>query len=133
MSDETPVWVVERRVRNRMIEYWEWVASAKNQRVYQDAVPNVSVPNEALNQWEDWQAFPSPEGRYLPPVFTLEEGVMIARYHDVWNQVADATPEIMPPLTELRHNPHWLRLMGAAQEAFDLFMRRGKLDEDFHL
>jgi hypothetical protein len=81
MSDEIPVWVVERRVRNRMIEYWEWVASAKNQRGYQDAVPNVSVPNEALNQWEDWQAFPSPEGRYLPPVFTLEEGVMIARYH----------------------------------------------------
>ena len=116
-----------------MIEYWEWVASAKNQRVYQDAVPNVSVPNEALNQWEDWQAFPSPEGRYLPPVFTLEEGVMIARYHDVWNQVADATPEIMPPLIELRKNAHWLRLMAAAQEAFDLFMRRGKLDEDFHL
>lgn len=113
-----------------MIEYWQWVSERRRQEAYQDSVSYVSVPDEAINQWEDWQVFPSPEGHYLPPVFTPEEARMIAKYHQVWNDVADATPQFMPSLAELWDDEHWLRLMAAAQEAFEVFMRRGKLDEN---
>ena len=130
MSDEVPPLLVEQRVRNRMIEYWEWVSATDRQQAYQNAVPYVSVPDEAINQWEDWQDFPSPVGHYLPPVFTPEEARMIDKYHQAWDEVADATPQFMPSLIELRDNDHWHRLMAAAQEAFELFMRRGKFDEN---
>lgn len=130
MSNEVPPLLVEQRIRNRMIEYWEWISTTEGQHAYQDAVPYVSVPNEVINQWEDWQVFPSPEGHYLPPVYTPEEATLIDKYHQVWTEVADSTPQLMPSLIELRDNEHWLRLMAAAQEAFGVFMRRGKLDEE---
>lgn len=42
------------RIRNRVIEYLELASSFDNQSAYQAAVPYIHVPNEIINQWEDW-------------------------------------------------------------------------------
>ncbi|EMI17280.1 hypothetical protein RMSM_05796 [Rhodopirellula maiorica SM1] len=116
-----------------MIEYWGWVSDPAAQRDYQDRVTCVSVSNEAINQWEDWQPFESPEGHYGPPVYTIEETEMICRFHDVWNDVAENTPDPMPSLEELLEDGKWRRLIEEAHGAYQLFMKRGKLDENVPL
>lgn len=132
MSDDPTEQVLAQRIRNRMIEYWEWVASADAQRKYQEAVPYVSVSNEAINQWQDWQPYDNPEIHYSLPVFTEDETSMIVCFHRVWSEVADATPDPMPPLCELECNQDWKWLMNAADKAYGLFMRRGKLSENYN-
>tara|TARA_R100000027_G_scaffold61790_1_gene53400 strand:- start:600 stop:1049 length:450 start_codon:yes stop_codon:yes gene_type:complete len=130
MSEDVSAQVVEQRVRNRMIEYWEWVSSSTAQSEYQQRVSYVSVSNEAINQWEDCQVYESPVGHYRLPVFTEEEAAMLERFNGVWNEVAEATPDPLPPLEELAGNHHWKLLIQESKAAYDLFMIRGKLDED---
>ncbi len=122
--------IVEQRVRNRMIEYWEWVSDPDAQRDYQDRVPYVSVSNEAINQWEDWQPYKSPHGQYPLPIYTNEEALMIGRFHEVWNGVAENTLDPIPPLEELAKLSQWQRLVREAHAAYQLFMKRGKFDEN---
>lgn len=129
MIDEVPMQIIIQRVRNRMIEYWEWVSSLEDQSEYQKAVPFVSVSGEAIEQWQDWQPYESPRGHFGLPVFTEGEASMIERYHLVWNEVCNATPSSMPPLDEIRGTKPWARLKEEARIAFDLFVSRGKFDE----
>ncbi len=130
VTDVVSQQIVEQRVRNRMIEYWDWVSDPAAQRDYQARVPNVSVSSEAINQWQDWQPFQSPQGQYKPPVYTMEEAQTISRFHSVWNEVAENVPNPMPPLEELADHPQWTRLMEEAGVAYQLFMKRGKFDEN---
>lgn len=65
-SKDVPKAVVDRRVRNRIIEYLELVASFADQRTYQASVPYVSASNEVICGWEDWFMVGNPE-RYGPP------------------------------------------------------------------
>jgi 1,4-alpha-glucan branching enzyme len=113
-----------------MIEYWETASSIEEQENYQRSVPLVSVPNEMINQWEDWQPFDDPSGKYRPPVFTAEEAKEIEDFHRTWNQVAFNTPDPLPELGVLKTDPEWLRLMHAAKKAIAVFMKRGKMDEE---
>lgn len=46
--------VVNRRIRDRIIEYLALVANPEAQIDYQSAVPIAHVPSEIINQWEDW-------------------------------------------------------------------------------
>ncbi|CAB5721081.1 Uncharacterised protein [Delftia tsuruhatensis] len=65
----TPI-VALQRTRNRIIEYLELASSFDAQTKYQASVPGVRVPNELLNQWEDWA-----NGDWLQyePAFTPDE------------------------------------------------------------
>ncbi len=68
MSDRE---IVAHRVRNRVIEYLELAASPGEQRRYEAAVPLVHVPNELINQWEDWvHGSPDECLRTSPPACT---------------------------------------------------------------
>jgi len=125
--------VVEQRIRNRMIEYWETVSSFAEQEEYQKQVPYISVPNEMINQWEDWQPYENPADHYGQPVFSAEEVAAIEGYHRVWSDVADATPDPLSPLECLYGNRHWQRLSTGAAKALEIFLRRGKMDEEIEI
>ncbi len=112
-----------------MIEYWETVSSFEEQEKYQRRVPFVSVTNEMINQWEDWQPFEDPSGKYLPPVFSIEEAAEIEEFQKVWNEVASNTLDPLPALETLKRNPEWEKLLAAGKKALETFMKRGKLDE----
>jgi hypothetical protein len=125
--------LLQQRVRNRIIEYLGTAASAEEQREYERDVPIAQVPNEMINQWEDW----IPDGDldwFSPPVFSPEESEAIRSFHKVWLSVADETPNPMPHSIELiLGTPAWNRLMDAAHLALSVFEKRGYFDEDVEL
>ncbi len=130
--DDPPVstQLLRQRVRNGIMDYLELAASADEQREYERRVPIAQVPNEMINQWEDWVRADD-LGWYSPPVFSHEENEAIRSFHEVWEGVADETPNPMPHSIELFiGTPAWGRLMVAAQATLDVFIKRGRFDQD---
>jgi hypothetical protein len=60
------------------------------QRAYAAGIPAISVPNEVINQWEDWVQNQDLSD-FGPPVFTPEEVAALAAFGRTWARVADAT------------------------------------------
>ncbi|TGT70772.1 hypothetical protein EN802_20850 [bacterium M00.F.Ca.ET.159.01.1.1] len=121
--------VLNQRYRNQLIGYFEWVSSYDEQRRYQTAVPYVHVPNEALNQWDDWASDGVLE-RYVEPVFSVEEQQALRDYRAVLNSFCDDTPQTLPPLEQLIGTEPWARLRLAAKKALEIFMHRGIVDRE---
>ena len=126
-ADEPSRQLVLQRVRNRIIEYLEVASSYDRQREYQAAAP-VCVASEMIEQWADWVSDPA-DPAWAPPVFSEAERAAISRFHAVWNQVADDTPNPLPPLPETQRLPAWERLRCAAESALSVFHQRGRLPE----
>ena len=131
MADRSvPRQLLQQRVRNGIMDYLELAASAEEQRSYERRVTIAPVPNELINQWEDWVRFDDLDW-YVAPVFSPDETEAIRAFHDVWLAVADATPEPMPhTIDALIGTPVWDRLMTAAQAAFIVFEKRGRFDQE---
>jgi len=122
--------LLRQRIRNNIIAYLEVASSALEQREYERKVPIAQVPNEMIDRWED-SVQPNDFAWYSEPVFTREENQAMRDFHAIWNEVADATPNPMPYSVELLiGTPIWDRFMSAASIALDVFMRRGRLDDD---
>ena len=121
----TPI-VVLQRIRNRIIEYLELASSFDAQTRYHAAAPGVRVPNEVLNQWEDWA-----DGDWLQyePAFTPDEIGAMRRFQRVWEDVCNATPSDLPDLDELLPTPSWRQLAAGAEQALAVFMRSGPRPE----
>jgi hypothetical protein len=121
--------IVLQRIRNRIIEYFEIASSYEEQCDFQSKVPHIHVPNEIINQWEDYV---SKDWRpdYIEPVFSPDEQVAIDTFGAAWETVADATPNPLPPLEQLIGNVYWEQLRSAASNALAVFLKRGKLPED---
>ncbi|MEZ4222601.1 MAG: hypothetical protein R3B13_16795 [Polyangiaceae bacterium] len=118
--------VVLQRIRNRIVEYLELASCFDDQREYQARSP-VHVPNEVINQWEDWVRDPND---FAPPVFSAAECDAIKRYHAIWEDVANTTPVPLPSLEDCMHMPQWQRLREAALDALTVFRVRGRLSEN---
>jgi hypothetical protein len=92
MADqELPQKLLLQRIRNRIIEYLELAASADEQRDYERRVPIAHVPNEMINQWEDWVNGDDLD-RYGPPVFSEDERRALRSFNSVLLAVADERP-----------------------------------------
>jgi hypothetical protein len=87
------------------------------------------VPNEIINQWEDWVSDDWAQW-FAPPVFSAAELKAVAAYHAVWNHVVNNTPDPLPDLNRLASNPEWRKLEIAAEAGLTVFRQRGKLSED---
>ena len=74
--------IVIQRIRNRIIEYLELASSFNEQSAYQAAAPHINVPNEVINQWEDWVS-PNWRNYIAAPVFSPEEIIAIGQFYDV--------------------------------------------------
>ena len=134
MGDETPSeQLVRQRVRNRLIDYFELAASFDQQRAYQAAAPDVSVPNEVVNQFEDWVDLPVRRADYPAPVFDEFEVGALERFAGTWGRVSDQMPQAMPELVEALRLPEWEVLRRGAADALRVFQRRGRMPEDAEL
>ncbi len=128
-SDRVPARrIVDQRIRNRIIEYLELASSFDAQRAYQARAP-VSVPSELINQWEDWVSDPNSPVFARPP-FSAAEREAILSFHCVWDSVASATPDPLPPLEQTLQLPQWSELRRAAERALCVFTVQGRLPED---
>lgn len=119
--------VVEQRVRNRVLEYFELVASIDRQREYERLAPLwVNVPSEIINQWEDWV----PSGQELLDIYSPDEVEAIGTYRDAWEAAVTATPDTYPSLDEVLELEEWREMIEASQRALAIFEVRGRFPED---
>jgi len=121
--------VVQPRVRNNIIDYLELASSFDEQREYQDRVDWVSVPTEVINQWQDSVGDHPKSYEWDTSVFTGEELEALTTFHQVWDRVAEALPDPLPPLAEVQKLEAWTDLKQAAEECLRVLAKRGKLQE----
>jgi len=129
VTDKISQTLLYQRIRNRIIEYFEATSSYEEQLAYEARVPMVFVPNEVINEWEDWfrrEYLPD----YVEPIFSKEEQESLGNFDQIWLSVVDDTPNPLPKLTDLIGTEPWERLRVAAEEALNVFRVRGMFDEE---
>ena len=117
--------LVEQRIRNRLIEYVEWVQE------YEGASEPRLGMNELLNQWEDFITRPVDESNFPAPVFTGNEVSALNLLDAAWEVLCSATPDHIAynsdsDVFKLRE---WANFFDSAGDAVEVFHRRGKLSE----
>lgn len=123
--------IVLQRIRNRIMGYLEVASSFDEQRQYQANAPDgVSVPNEMMNQWEDWIPDRETFADFAPPVYSHEEQEALRSFHLIWADVAGITPNPLPPLEETLRLPQWELLRAAAESTLRVLEKRGFLPEE---
>jgi hypothetical protein len=129
MEERIPLTVLKLRIRNNIIDYLELASSPAEQREYERRVPIAHVPDEMIIGWED--CVPDQDFEwYSPPEFSADERGAIERFTQVWETVADETPDPMPSAIEsLIGTPVWQRLMDGARDALSVFLVRGRISE----
>lgn len=122
--------LVLQRVRNRLIEYLQLVASREAQLAYQATAP-VDISTEIINQWDDW--FPGSADVLADPAFTADERLALAKFHSVMLEVLDDLPHNIPDLETFQALPVWTKLQQAAIGSLDILLARGALHEDIEI
>lgn len=117
-----------RRIRNQIILYLKLAASQEEQIAYQAAAPHIHVPNELINQWEDWVQ-PDWRNHMIAPVFTQEETRAIADFYSAWDSVASITPDPLPGLDVLFGTKEWQKFAQDALSSLKVFQIRGSLPD----
>jgi len=122
--------IVSQRIRNRIIEYFDLVASYEAQVVYEKRVPFVNVPYEVINQWEDW--VPPPPRTPVDDLSVFSPGELreIDLFRPVWDAAADAIGKDFPTVAFVQSLPEWDRLRERAMSAALVFRERGVLPEE---
>lgn len=122
--------IVEQRVRNRLIEYFELASSYAAQAEYAEAAPPyVHVPYEVIEQWEDWV----PHLDLVlndSEVYTSEEKDALSRFQAVWEAATDAIADDYPSLDAVQASPEWEAMRREAESALAVIAKRGRLPED---
>lgn len=125
--------IVEQRVRNRIMEYWEWVSDTEQALEYHYNVwpRGISVCTEVFERFADWVETDEDISRekYPHPIYTLQEREALQSYLQVWRQSLKTLPGDVE-MPELIHWPEWTDMNQAAAEALGVFMKRGKLPEE---
>ncbi len=121
---------IEQRVRNRIIEYLELVSSFEAQQEYQRNAPIAHVPNELINQWEDWVHTDPRTVDQHPGAYSVDEIAAMKRFHAAWETAANATPNPLPPIDQVQRLPEWTNLRRAAEHALSVFLIRGPMPND---
>ena len=121
--------IIERRVRNRLIEYFELASSFTAQREYEAAAPAVHIPHEVIEQWDDWT-------HHLDlvllssTVYSTEEKASIWRFRSVWEATVAALPDDYSSLSDTQAMPQWEVLRREAASALQVFSKRGRMSEE---
>jgi len=128
MNEIDPL-VVEQRIRNRLMEYVEWVQE------YEGTSELRLGMNELLNQWEDFITRPVDKSNFPAPVFTGDEVSALNLLDAAWELLCSATPHHIAHDSdaEVFKLREWTNFVGSASEAVEVFYRRGKLSEDVPL
>jgi hypothetical protein len=122
--------VLYNRLRNRIIEHLDLVASAEKQLAYQQAAPIAHVSDELFNAWGDWVADEATIDEFQAPIFSLEEQQAVRVFNAQVDAVARKTPQELPYITSFIDTPAWRELSASASAALAVFMVRGFGPED---
>jgi len=122
-EEDVPSALIEQRIRNRRIQYLEFVADAQGQLEYQRKVPHVSVSNEIVNQWYDWTDAETGEPASSQGLYTFEEREALYAYWRVIRAVEEATPQTIPPIDEFQATDAWRMLQASAARSLAVFTR----------
>ncbi len=122
--------LIERRIRNRLIDYLEIVSSFAAQQRYAEQVPNVNVAYEVINQWEDWVPAGEFDAAGSGDVFSKEEVAALVEFGKVWNKAADGIPDDYPLIADVQSLTLWQGLRSQAESTLRALEVRGRLPED---
>src|SRR4051812_41255600 len=118
MSTETPfARVVDQRIRNRLIEYLEFVSDSEYKP------PQLGF-DELLNQWEDWVSRPITENLFPAPVYTEDEVEMLRHVDLAWEAFCDATPRSIKDEAAAIRLHEWAVFVRVARQTLNTFSRR---------
>ena len=106
--------VVHQRIRNRIIESLELASSIPSQREYARRIPNVYVPYEVLNGWDDFVNERTLPNLFVEPVFTSEEREAVISFHDATVMVP--IPSGFPPEESVWTSEYWQQLARIAAD-----------------
>ena len=99
------------RMRERVVETLSLISSEGAQRKYQLAAPDVDVPAELFNQWDD---FYFPDDEVFRQGFRPAELEALRHFNDVIAEVSNEMPQKLPPLNLFIVSSSWCKLSEAA-------------------
>ena len=131
MNEEVSELILNQRIRNRIIEYLSLVSQPSQLREYQENV-SVSVLNEVIQQWQDWVDIDNTSvyEQFTRPPFTSEEQVAILEYNEIWDKVIDNIPMEVNDIYQFIKTDDYKALSETAKSAYQIFSKRGFLDEE---
>ena len=117
------------------MDYLQLAASFEEQQDY-DNLHIVNVPNEVINQWQDWVSTDPNDDpdRYPAPVYSAKEAEAMKKFQLVWVRAANAYPDATyPDLSEVQKLPEWTALRAEALAALAIFRVRGRMPQDYEV
>ena len=118
--------LVEQRIRNRLVEYLELVAS------YQADTSPVDG-NGLINLWQDWNPEDATTSSSPAPTYTQREAEWLVVVNDALNAFCDVVPQYISDFASVAALPEWFTFQAAAQHALEVFGIRGRLSEDVEI
>lgn len=115
--EEISTQLLYQRIRNRVIELMEMHST------FEGTLGAFSM----LNMVDDWLPVPYENA---PNVFSTKEKDAIADFLRLFEVAADATLVNTWDVEWFKNSPEWSALSKVAQEAYDIFMQRGRFSED---
>lgn len=121
MSDAVSSALVDQRIRNRIMEYFEIASSFQ--------IMGKFGTFEVINMWKDWV---NPEDLTVltEPVFSLPEQDTIRQFCVIWEICAEETEENIFDTNSLCKIDNWQTFRNSAASALKVFLIRGKFSED---
>ncbi len=114
--------LVAQRLRNRVLEYLELVATAELD------VPALKT-SDIVNLWED-SVSDMPNPLFEIPPYTRDEAEALEAFAKAWQRFCVATPQWPETYTALFAHAAWRQFREAAAVALTALMKRGLLPED---
>lgn len=124
-QDEVDPYPLEMLVRAHIYDHLALVGSFEDQRRYAAPVPYVHMPSELINGWEDWVHCPPGARSQNLGAFTIGEVRALARFHQVWDETAEAIPVRRLSLEEVQAHPAWCRMRDEANATLAILGDRG--------
>jgi hypothetical protein len=123
--------VIERRVRNRLIEYFDHLGSFDPERAHESAdPPSELIKYEIVSPWLDWVPEDPRYSSASSDVYSADEVQALRDYRSAWAITVHALSVGHPSSTEIHAMPEWEQLTAAAASAASVLARRGKVLED---
>jgi hypothetical protein len=123
--------VIERRARNRLIEYFDHLGSFDPERVHESADPSSEIITyEIVSPWLDWVPEDPMSSAEPSDIYSADEVQALRDYRSAWAITVQALSVGLPSSTEVHAMPEWEQLTAAAASAARVLARRGKVPED---
>jgi hypothetical protein len=123
--------VIERRVRSRLIEYFDHLGSFDRERAHETSdQPSEVITYEIVSPWLDWVPEDPRSSAEPSGVYSADEVQSLREYRAAWGAIVQALSVGLPSSTEVLAMPEWEQLTAAAASAASVLARRGKLPED---